>query len=237
MSNIDLTIPAFLDRRPKTKPLILSYTILNTYRNICPHQAYRRYIKKDLPYVETPQMAFGNKVHLALEHRVAGGKPLPQDMHQWEKFAAGFYQMKAKAEMKLGITKEGKPCDFFADDVWLRGKLDVTVLNGASALLFDYKTGKVREDPFELEVQALLLAAKWPDLTAISGCFLWLSENRIGQKHDLSHTRDTWIYVNRIAEDLAEDIHNDDFEKRRGGLCDWCPCDDCEHFTGGTGRK
>jgi hypothetical protein len=207
--------------------------MLNTYRNICPHQAKRRYIDKAYPYVETPQMAFGNKVHSALELRVGGGKPLPQDMHQWEKFAAPFYAVKAKAEMKLGITKERKPCDFFAKDVWLRGKADVVIVNGNAALLFDYKTtSKPREDPFELEIQALLLNAKYPNLTKIDGCLIWLSENRIGQKYDLSHTRDTFTYVQRIAADLEEDMRNGEFEKRRSGLCPYCPCSDCEHFTG-----
>lgn len=237
MTEIDLTLPGFLDRRSEPKPLIYSYTLLNTYRNICPHQMKRRYIDKAFPYVETPQMAWGNKVHLAMEHRVGGGKPLPTDMRQWEKFAAPFYAVKAKAEMKLGITKERKPCDFFAKDVWLRGKADVVIVNGNAALLFDYKTtSKPREDPFELETQALLLNAKYPNLTSITACYIWLAEQRIGQKHDVSHTSDTFTYIQRIAADLEEDMRNGEFEKRRGGLCPWCVCNDCEHFTGGGGR-
>lgn len=237
MTEIDLTLPGFLDRRNEPKPLIYSYTLLNTYRNICPHQMKRRYIDKAFPYVETPQMAWGNKVHLAMEHRVGGGKPLPADMRQWEKFAAPFYAVKAKAEMKLGITKERKPTDFFAKDVWLRGKADVVIVNGNAALLFDYKTtSKPREDPFELETQALLLNAKYPNLASITACYIWLAEQRIGQKHDVSHTSDTFTYIQRIVADLEEDMRNGEFEKRRGGLCPWCVCNDCEHFTGGNGR-
>lgn len=237
MTEIDLTLPGFLDRRNEPKPLIYSYTLLNTYRNICPHQMKRRYIDKAFPYVETPQMAWGNKVHLAMEHRVGGGKPLPADMRQWEKFAAPFYAVKAKAEMKLGITKERKPTDFFAKDVWLRGKADVVIVNGNAALLFDYKTtSKPREDPFELETQALLLNAKYPNLTSITACYIWLAEQRIGQKHDVSHTSDTFTYIQRIAADLEEDMRNGEFEQRQGPLCPWCVCDDCPNFLGGKGR-
>lgn len=238
MTEIDLTLPGFLDRRNEPKPLIYSYTFLNLYRNICPYQAYRRHIKKNLPFIETPEMAFGNKVHTALEMRVGGGKPLPKDMHQWEKFAAPLYAVKAKAEMKLGITKEGKPCGFFDDNVWFRGKADVTVINGTAAFLPDYKTGKVREDPFELETNAMLVHAKYPHLTKLTGCYIWLGKggDKMGQPYDLSHTRDTFTYVQRIVADLEEDMRNNDFEKRRGGLCDWCKCDDCENFTGGNGR-
>jgi hypothetical protein len=237
MSEIDLTLPQFLDRRGETKKaLVYSFTLLNTYRNICPHQAYRRYIKKDLPFIETGAMQFGNKVHSALELRVGGGKPLPQDMHQWEKFAAPFYALKAKAEMKLGITAGGHTCDFFAKDVWLRGKADVVVTSGDHAFLADWKTGSAREDPFELEIQGLLLHAKFPQLKSIEGAFVWLKDGRVGQKHNVSHTRDTLTYVQRIAADLEEDTRNGEFEKRRGGLCPYCPCSDCENFSGGGGR-
>ncbi len=61
--NAPLPIPAFLDRRP----LVYSYTFLHTYKNVCPHQAYRRYILKDQPYVETAAMKWGNEVHAAFE--------------------------------------------------------------------------------------------------------------------------------------------------------------------------
>lgn len=236
MTEIDLTLPGFLDRRSEPKPPIYSFTFLNLYRNICPYQAYRRHIKKDLPFIETAAMQFGNKVHSALELRVGGGKPLPKDMQRYEKFAAPFYAMKAKAEMKLGITKAGAACEFFAKDVWLRGKADIVVTNGDNALLADWKTGSAREDPFELECQALLLHAKFPNLKSIEGVYVWLKDDRVGQKHNVSHTSDTFTYVQRIVADLEEDMRNNDFEKRRGGLCDWCKCDDCEHFTGGNGR-
>ncbi len=220
MTEIDLTIPPILDRRGETKkPLVLSYTMLNTYRNICPYQAKARFIDKKYPFVKTPQLEWGDTVHKAMELRIGGGKPLPQTMHQWEKFAAPFYAVKAKAEMKLGMTAGGHACDFFAKDVWLRGKADVMVVNG-----------NVREDPLELEIQALLLNAKYPNLTSISGFYIWLAENRIGQKHDVSHTRDTFTYVQRIAADLEEDMRNGEFEQRRGGLCPYCPCDDCPNY-------
>lgn len=236
---IDTTVPDFLRRETPKKSLVFSFTMLNTYRNICPHQAYRRYIKKDLPFVESEAMQFGNKVHSALELRVGGGKPLPQDMQQWERFAAPLAGAKAKAEQKLGITKEGVTCGFFDDNVWFRGKVDITVINGTTAFLPDWKSGKPREDPFELETNAMLIKAKYPQLTKIVGCYIWLGPkggDRMGQQYDLSHTVDTFTYVQRIAADLEEDIRNNDFEKRKGGLCPWCPCDDCEHFVGGNGR-
>ena len=56
----------------------------------------------------------------------------------------------------LGITEAGDACDFFAKDVWLRGKIDAIVIRQPMAAIFDWKTGKKREDPGELELHAMI---------------------------------------------------------------------------------
>ena len=119
-------IPAFLDRRAG-KPLIYTFTMLQAYRN-CGHAMYRRYIKKDQPYVETPQMKWGNDVHSAFEQRVGAGKPLPETMQQWEGFAAALDGRGAVVEQKLAVTKEGRATGFWDNDCWFRGKVDVVML-------------------------------------------------------------------------------------------------------------
>ncbi len=49
-------IPAFLDRR-KPKALVYSYSLLNNYANVCPHQTWRRYVKKDQKFVPSAAKA------------------------------------------------------------------------------------------------------------------------------------------------------------------------------------
>lgn len=220
-------IPAFLDRRP----LVYTYTMLNTYRNVCAHQAERRYIRRDVPYVESPQMAWGNKVHSAFETRVQGAKPLPADMHQWESIAAAFDGRGAKTEAKLGITREGRQTGYWDKDVWLRGKADLYVLNESKdrAYLLDYKTGSVREDEFELAVQAVLLHAHYPGLTRIMGQFCWLKENRLGDLHDLSDTKATWEKICQLVRQIENDRARGVFDKEPGPLCGWCDVRDCEN--------
>jgi len=156
MTTIDLTIPDYL-RRDKdnkmpeiSKPLVYSFTMLNT-ADTCLHRCYRQYVKRDIPYVPTPEMEFGNEVHTAMEHRV-GGKPLPEKMRHWEPIAATFARPGARSEMEDGRYPRRKPAEFFGKDVFLRGKIDVTLIEGTSAFLPDWKTGGSRyEDPFELE--------------------------------------------------------------------------------------
>lgn len=209
------------------KPLVFSYSNLNTYL-ICPHQFYRRYVKKDLPFVESKEMKWGNEVHTAFEYRVGGGKPLPVNMQQWEPIAKAFDGLGAKCELKLGMTVQGKPTGFFDSDVWLRGKADVTIIKDTTAFLPDWKSGRSREEPFELEVLAVLTQAANPYLQNIKGAYVWLKENRMGQQHDLSDTRSTWARVNNLVEEIKDGLSDQNFVKKQGPLCGYCDVKDCE---------
>lgn len=165
--------------------------MLNTYREICPHQAAERFIYKRVPFVETPQMKRGNDVHKAMEQRIGRQRrPLPVDM-PYEHFAKSFDGRKVHPEIKLGVTKDGRATGFFDTDVFGRGKLDCPVVGGDQAFIPDWKTGKIREDPFELAIGAVLLKAKFPHLTKIVGRYIWLQDQKLGQLYDLSDTQKT----------------------------------------------
>jgi len=227
----DLEIPGFL-KRPQ--PLIFSYTMLHTYENICPHQCYRRYIKRDIPYVATDAMDYGNKVHAAFEQRIGSGKPLPVDFAQWEPFAVPFDGLKAKTELKVAIDRKGYPADYWGkgnQNPFLRGKIDVVVSKEESAFIQDFKTGGSKyESPFELEVGAMMFRAKYPEITSIKGAYCYVKENRLSQIYDLSNVRATWDKVNSIVTKIEQDRATGEFEKRKSGLCGYCPCTDCENW-------
>ena len=222
-------IPPFLDKRP----FVGSYTILSTYNN-CPHQMAHRYIWKTTKFIETKEMAFGNRVHEAFEYRVGGGKPLPVDMQDWEHFAAPFDGQQPQVEQKLGISSEGQPCGFFSDrpQVWFRGKADCAIIKGATAYIADWKTGGSKyEDPFELATNAVLLHAKNPQLKKIVGSYAWLKENRLSQMYDLSDTAGTWKEICRLMGEILQRKAVNTFEKKPSGLCKgWCSVEDCEHW-------
>lgn len=218
---------------------VASYSLLNKW-DICNHQAYRIYIAKDLPKEkESPEMKWGNEVHKAFETRLKWGSAvrgnpdtgydwLPS-MIQYEPFAAALDGRSVKPEQQLGITSKGQPVGFWDGATWLRGKLDAPVVSGATALLLDWKTGKPREEPFELEVQALLLRARHPEIRTIVGRYVWLKENRLGETHDCSDTQRTFNMVHDTMDEIAHSIQMDRFDKKPGPLCGWCPVIDCNH--------
>lgn len=222
------TIPHFLDRTG-TKPIIYTFSNLNAYRN-CGHAMFRRYIKKDQKYVETPEIKYGNDVHTAMEHRVGSGKPLPAQLHSYEHFAASLDNRNAVVELKLAMTREGRTTGYWDSDCFFRGKVDVAMIQNNKAFLVDWKTGGSKyEDSFELETGALLLKAKYRELEIVKGNFIWLKEDRAGQVFDLSRFQDTWNEIKRLVGLIEADQARGEFKKRKSGLCGYCSVSDCEH--------
>lgn len=215
---------------PRTEFLIWSFSFLNSFEQ-CPHKTWHRYVLKDVPYVETPEQKKGNEVHTAMEHRLKG-KPLPKHLDRYEHFAAPLGKYEIQPEMKLGVDKDGGPCGFFDKGVWGRGKIDVPIVVGDSAVILDWKTGKVWEDPFELQVQAVLLKARYSGLERIVGSYVWLNESRVGVTYDLSDIDRTWDKIDTIMDEVGHREKMGVWEKKPGKLCAWCPVKNCEHNPG-----
>jgi hypothetical protein len=200
----------------------------------CPHNYWHTYVLKDLPFRESPEMKWGNRVHEALEYRLRDGKKLPADLEQHEGFAMALDRFKPKVELKLGCRRDGTSCDFFAKDVFLRGKVDVLIHDGTKAALFDWKTGKPFEDPFELRVQALLAKINAPVLDTITGQYIWLKLGELGREHDVSDTAATWAEVMALDQralqyDRDPREPNGVWPKNPNVLCGCCAVHKCEH--------
>lgn len=228
-------IPDFLLRKNWTNgmapppPLVGTYSMLNAYKN-CPYAMEQRYIKKVIPFVESDEIKWGNKVHEAMELRLKAGKPLPADMQQWEGFAIPFDGKKPTAEPKLAVDRDCKACDYW-NGAFFRGKVDVIVESGTAAYIFDWKTGNSKyEDPFELATNAVLLQAARPHIKMISGSYVWLKENRMGQRYDLSDTGATWVEICSRMGQIEADKTAGVFAKKKTGLCGFCSVKDCENW-------
>jgi len=214
---------------------VWSFSSLNCYLNICPAQFNARYVEKTAPFEGSAASRYGDEVHAAMEARIGKGTPLPEAHATFEPFASPFDQYEGTAyalrvEEKLGMTEEGRPCDFWGRGVWLRGKLDVSLVapDYKTAYIFDIKTGRVWEKPLELEIFALLLKVHHPSLERIVGQYAWLKEGKLGKMHDVSDTASTLRVVRTAVAEIERDKGLGQWEKREGPLCAWCPVKSCE---------
>jgi hypothetical protein len=207
---------------------VASHTFLNDWNNCC-YKAFRKYIAKDLPkQPQTTQMRYGNEVHSAFEVRIKHGTAFPPGMEKYEAIAAPLVAAGAMAEKMLGITVDGRICDFFAPEVWLRGKIDATIRQEAVAAIFDWKTGKRREEKAELLTHAVLLKAWQPTIQKVTAHYVWLQDNEVGKAHDVSDTESALGNIRITMKHVAQAIDEENFPKRPNPLCGWCPCLDCE---------
>lgn len=210
-----------------------TYTFYNAYEN-CAHKAYHQYVAKTYPYVETPEMKWGNDVHTALEYRLTGRAQLPQNMLAAEPVCQTIDQLPQeypqKTEYRLGMTAKGEMCDYFANEVWFRGKSDWSVRAMGSAWILDWKTGNPREEPFELETNALLLKINHMELDTIVGQYFWMKTGQIGLRYTLTRFGVTFARLQRIRGEMeALQASGQPWPKKKNPLCGWCPVVSCEH--------
>ena len=167
-------------------------------------------------------MREGITTHKILEDFINGVSarlPVELDAH-----AAPLKRSGARAEVKLGMTEDFRPAEFFGAP-WGRGKADVLILDPPQAMIVDWKTGKVREDDRELRQLALLVRANYPEVNRITGCYVWLKEGRAGPLYDLTDVNRT--YHGTVASMAEAASYGDDWPTKPNALCSWCPVADC----------
>lgn len=207
--------------------IVGSHTFLSDYEN-CPKKAYHRHVAKDLPYVETPEMKWGNYVHSAMERRLVAGIPLPDDLAHLEGFPAAILQAgRVEGEQKVACRADWSPCSFFDDDVKWRGKIDVTVNQESLVAILDWKTGKQREDPEELLLHAALLKCNRPDLGHAVGHYIWTKDNQIGRAHNLEPSTATYARYDTIMAHIEHNAALNHWPARENPLCKWCDVTHC----------
>lgn len=205
-------------------PIPMSYTSFHAYKT-CPKRFWHAYLKKDIPKeVKTGAQWGGSKAHDALKRRLKLREPLPREFGHFESVCLGFeaHDSIKHLELELGIKHDGSPCDFWDPGVAIRGKLDLACSNSPHALLVDWKTGKPWEDATELKIQALLLQARYPDLTHLTGFYYWLRNGAIGTVHELDPAQ-SWLMVYDLMIAIAGRLKRVDWPADEGPLCPWCP--------------
>ena len=215
-----------------------SYSSLTAYET-CPRRYYHTRVVKDVVEPETQALTWGNAVHKALELRAKESKPLPTGMEQWEPLVAKILAAGGEVftEKQIALTETFTPCDWFADDVWVRGVVDIGVVRGPLLVALDYKTGKPKRDSDQLRLFAALLMAIYPDCDTVKTGFLWLKTNGIDQaRFERGDLPDIWNKFLPRVKALEEAHRTSTWPVRPSGLCrNWCPCKQCPH-NGRYGR-
>jgi hypothetical protein len=133
-------------------------------------------IAKNFPVVESEEMRWGTMVHDAMEKRVGHGVALPNNMLMYEPLALKLSNAKGVkyCELETAVNASLEPCGFWDADAWNRGYEDLVIINGDKALTIDYKTGKFKPRSRQLDLSALRIFAKFPEVQTVNSAFAYL---------------------------------------------------------------
>lgn len=224
----------------KNKNFTWSYSALSDFES-CPYSYAEKRIYKRAVTEDTEEIRWGRRVHEALEAYLKGGE-VTETMRPYFMYAQGLLNCpkdKLLVENKLALGRDFKPVSWFDRAVWGRGVIDVAVLKGDLAMIYDWKTGKVKDDQTQLKIFCCFLAHHYPELQKFQASFIFLKEPDprkavIKLKEPLTRKDlvNVWGELIPRIKRMEDACRCGIFPKKTSGLCrGWCPVKSCEHYS------
>ena len=203
-----------------------SYSALNAYET-CPRRFQLTRVTKQVKEPQNEATLWGNRVHTHLEKYAKGQEPLPKHLSHCARYIDKLFARDGKrvVEEKVALTKTRQPTKWMARDVWVRGIIDVGIVQSEKAVFLDWKTGKRKPDSDQLKLFAALGFAMYPWVDQITTGFVWLKTKEFDQD---VFTRDQlpeiWSeFLPRLSR-MARSYDEDRWQPKPSGLCkNWCP--------------
>jgi PD-(D/E)XK nuclease superfamily len=206
--------------------VIYSYSFFSDLEN-CPRKAQHKYVLKDVEKGDSDALILGRVTHERMENRLKGLTPTA---YEYEPYAVALDPHTKHVEVALAITTNEKGCGFWDKAAWFRGKVDVAVTQDDKCLIIDWKTGKPRENPLELELFSTLIWRNNTDLRHFEGRYVWLKDMRVGKAHALDPIAGLNYVKRRDVEVQALLRRGGEWPANSGPLCGYCPVKTCEHW-------
>lgn len=216
-----------------------SYSRIKNFET-CPRQYHEVNVLKKHPFRETPETRYGNEFHKSAEDYVKSDTPLPGKFAHYEKLLQALKDKPGEkhCELKFGMTEDLKPCGYFDRQVWFRGIADLLIIDGDTATVVDYKTGKSARyaDPDQLELMALCVFAHFPKVKRVRAGLVFVVANALRKETYTVDTQEAkWgQWFQRVGAMQA--AHKSGvFNPRPSGLCRaHCPVVECPHNGSNT---
>lgn len=178
-------------------------------------------------------MQYGTAVHKACEDYVGENKPLEKN---YQRFAPVLDIIKdidgiKYPEYKMALDINGDPCAY-GKGYWVRGIVDLLVIDGEDAFIIDYKTGSNKyPDPKQLKLMALMTFAHFPEVNNIkAGLLFVVHESFINESYNRKDISKLWKSFEGDLERLRVSYENDTWQANPTPLCGWCPVNTCEFY-------
>jgi hypothetical protein len=177
-------------------------------------------------------MLYGTAVHKACEDYVNEGKPLAKNYERYQNSLDALREIPGTkyAEYQMALSLERSP-SAYGKGYWVRGIVDLLIVDGEEAFIIDYKTGSSKyPDVKQLKLMALMTFAHFPEVNNIKAGLLFVKDDVFVTE---VYTRDDipkmWKPFDESLERLRLSYENDVWQANPNPLCGWCPVRTCEH--------
>jgi hypothetical protein len=212
-----------------------SYSRLHGFE-ICPRRYYENDIKKAWPKDTSPQLQWGDAVHLAMAKALKTGEPLPtifRIFQPWiDKVNRTPGELLIEDDARWAINREFVPVPWFAPSVWLRTVADAVKLDYPTALIVDWKAGKsANADPIQLVLTSLMCLLQFPEVACVRSDFVWLQEDsQTTQVLYRNEAPDAWADLLPRVKALQHATATNNFPPRPNRFCaNYCNVKSCEY--------
>lgn len=231
-----------LDMDARVKKFSWSWSKLKNYRS-CPKRHYEIDLAKNIKEPKSDELLWGDLFHDAMAKRIGKDVPLPATMTRFQKWPELMRQhridgAKVTVELQLAMDEQFQPTEWFGQDTWVRGIVDVLYLAPwmHSAAAIDWKTGgKIQPEFEQLGITTQLIFAHHPEIDTVHTAYQW-------QQHDAetinTYKREDMVPLwNKLlpeVKQMEEAARTMTYPPRPSGLCiKWCPVTSCPYHGKG----
>ena len=212
-----------------------SYSSLKQYQN-CPKQYYEIKVAENYTVIPSEQMKYGTEVHKALEDYVKDGKELATN---YLRFKGMVDELKAipgtkYPEYEMALYRDRTPCDFKDANRWVRGIVDLLIVDNDYAFIVDYKTGSNKyPDPKQLRLMSLMTFAHFPQVNKIKAGLLFVMHNTfVTEEYERKDIDKSWEKFQGPLERLSNSYDTNNWPANHSPLCRYCPVKSCDFNQG-----
>ena len=214
-----------------------SFSAIKTFDQ-CPKKYYHLKVAKDVVDTFGDAAKYGNLVHEAAELRIKDGTPIPDKYGFVTPYVEALNDLPGDkhAELRVGVKKTAdgfEACSFDDRDCWYRGIADLVIIDGTTAHVIDYKTGKNSKyaDMKQLDLLAGALFYHAPQLKVIKSALLFVVTKDFFPRKHYFERRDEYLAAFKDQlNDLEMCSRLNVWNAKTSGLCGWCPVTKCEHY-------
>jgi CRISPR/Cas system-associated exonuclease Cas4 (RecB family) len=208
-----------------------SYSSLKQYQN-CPKQYYEIKVAQNYTIIPSEKMIYGTEVHKALEDYVKDGKELATNYLRFKNSVDSLIAIPGVKypEYEMALYKDRTVCDFADPKRWVRGIVDLLIVDNDYAFIVDYKTGSNKyPDPKQLRLMSLMTFAHFPQVNKIKAGLLFVMHNSfITEEYERKDIDKSWEKFYGPLERLDSSYDNNVWAPNPTPLCKYCPVKSCD---------